>query len=396
VSAAPSDFTALGDPVAYRVTLEPTGKTWLPALDLPASAPADATLRSGAVLERRQPITERLVYALRSHPAYRTGGLPVWERRRALAAPPTSQRVRALAASWRATAAGDDEVVRAALGHFAKQSFHYTLSPPRLGSDPVDEFLFETRRGFCEHYAAAFATLMRAAGVPARVVIGYQGGLYNPSGGYYMVRQSDAHAWTEVWLAPRGWVRVDPTSAVAPERIEQGIESVAAANDEQRAMGGAPFGGEWLARAWRQARFTWDHANLAWFYWVRDYDEARQARLLERLGVREYGVLAMVLGVLTLVLIYAFSASTPVRDPLQRIYERYCRKLARAGLARAPSEGPVDYARRASRRWPEQREEIQAITAHYVALRYGSHDEGAGKRAALVRAIRRLAVRRAR
>lgn len=392
VPRAHEGFTPLGEPVSYRVTLEPTGKTWLPALDLPASAPVAAALRAGSVIERRHAVNERVVYELRSHPVYRTGPLSNWERRRALAVPPTSARVHALARSWREAGGGRDaEIVRAALAHFREGSFHYTLSPPTLGDDPVDEFLFETRRGFCEHYAAAFATVMRAAGVPARVVIGYQGGLYNPTGDYYMVRQSDAHAWTEVWLAGRGWVRVDPTAAVAPERVESGIDSVALAGADDRAAR-ARFEARWLARSWQRARFAWDYLNLSWFYWVKDYDEKRQARLLERLGLGESAGLALVLGVLGFVCAYALLAARArgAVDPLVRVYDRYCRKLARAGLARAPHEGPLDYARRAIARWPDQRHAIEAITAGYVAVRYGAGAPAETVRT-LARDVRRFA-----
>lgn len=395
--ATASGFTPLGDAVAYRVTLEPTGKTWLPVLDLPSSAPRGAAIRAGSVLDHRRPVDDRLVYALQSHPRYRTGALSIGERRRAVSVPPVSERVRALALSWRHTGASDEEIVRSALTHFRTHAFHYTLSPPKLGEDPVDEFLFETRRGFCEHYAAAFATLMRAAGVPARIVIGYQGGVHNPAGDYYMVRQSDAHAWTEVWLAPRGWVRVDPTAAVAPERVEYGIESLDAMDAARRAADGKRFAARWLTRAWQRARFTWDSVNISWFYWVRDYDEVRQARLLERVGLREYAALAMVAGMIALVLAYAFAASRArlARDPVERLYQRYCRKLARAGLARAHNEGPLDYGRRAGGYWPDRRDAIEAITARYVALRYGGN-VSAQERAALGRAVRHLTLRRTR
>ena len=132
-------------------------------------------------------------------------------------------RTRALADEWREGSTGPRDVVARALEFFNREPFVYTLQPPLLGTKPVDEFLFETRRGFCEHYASAFSLLMRAAGIPARVVTGYLGGDENPVDGFYTVRQSDAHAWAEVWYADRGWVRIDPTSAVAPERIEQSV-----------------------------------------------------------------------------------------------------------------------------------------------------------------------------
>ena len=139
--------------------------------------------------------------------------------------PGAHPRARELALQWRAALKNDSQLVNKALRYFRTQPFFYTLRPPLYLNDPVDEFLFESRRGFCEHYAAAFTVLMRAAGIPARIVTGYQGGDINPLGDYLIVRQRDAHAWSEVWLANRGWVRVDPTAAVSPQRIEQGMEA---------------------------------------------------------------------------------------------------------------------------------------------------------------------------
>src|SRR5690606_25782031 len=146
---------------------------------------------------------------------------------RPAASPPAGRHPRAveMARSWRSQGLGDEEIVDRALRMFNEQEFYYTLQPPLAVDDAIDQFLFETRQGFCEHYAAAFTVLMRAAGIPARVVTGYQGGTLNPVGGYVIVRQRDAHAWAEVWLGEKGWVRVDPTAAVAPNRILGGIET---------------------------------------------------------------------------------------------------------------------------------------------------------------------------
>ena len=149
---------------------------------------------------------------MRAAPGWAVGGCPA--------------RTRSLAQELRSASASDAAYAQTVLDLFRRERFHYTLTPPRLAQDAVDEFLFETRRGFCEHYASAFAVLMRAAGVPARVVIGYQGGTFNRYGGYWIIRQSDAHAWDEIWLEGRGWVRVDPTAAIAPERIERGSADV--------------------------------------------------------------------------------------------------------------------------------------------------------------------------
>src|ERR1039457_5975328 len=122
-------------------------------------------------------------------------------------------------------------IAERALSYFREQGFVYTLEPPLLGRDSVDEFLFGSKSGFCEHYASSFVFLMRAAGVPARVVTGYQGGDINPVDGYMIVRQSDAHAWAEVWLKGRGWVRFDPTAAASPVRVESGIAAAVPATD---------------------------------------------------------------------------------------------------------------------------------------------------------------------
>src|SRR5690606_14280440 len=166
---------------------------------------------------------------------------------------------------------------------FNEQEFYYTLQPPLLLEDAIDQFLFETRRGFCEHYAAAFTVLMRAAGIPARIVTGYQGGTLNPVGGYVIVRQRDAHAWTEVWLGEKGWVRVDPTAAVAPNRILGGIETALPdrVSDVPFVLSGNPVARDF----WERLRYTWDAVNNCWNHWVLGYDRKRQSLMLIRLGL---------------------------------------------------------------------------------------------------------------
>src|SRR5581483_9316851 len=296
-------------------------KKWLPVLDVPTEAPSDLRSRAGFIYETARLRHERQTYDFTSYTRYRTASLSEVERRRALALPPsTSERVRKLAATWRTSAKGDMGTVRAALAYFNQESFFYTLTPPPLlGRDPIDEFLFETRRGFCEHYAAAFVTLMRAAGVPARVVVGYQGGVYNPTGNYLIVRQADAHAWSEVWLDGAGWTRVDPTSAVAPTRIDYGMDG------------------------WRRTRLAWDYLNFSWYLWVGDYSLERQTRFLALIGLTEWSVPVMVLILMQLILLYALLQLRRRRPPrsrdiIKRHYEKYCRKLARVGIERRPNE----------------------------------------------------------
>jgi len=227
-------LTPLGGTIRYTITLEPHERNWLFALDLPVSIPPDAVLLSDYALRTPRRLTERRRYSVESALAYRADAvLEDWARRRDLRLPDGfNPRTHALATQWR-NQFGDNAtaIVQTALAMFRNQPFVYTLQPPLLGRNSVDEFLFDTQKGFCEHYASSFTVLMRAAGIPARVVTGYQGGEENPFADYFIIRQASAHAWSEVWLEGRGWVRVDPTAAVAPERIERGLQDALPAGE---------------------------------------------------------------------------------------------------------------------------------------------------------------------
>ena len=277
------------------------------------------------------------------------------------------------------------------LERFRREAFEYTLEPPPLGAEPVDEFLFGTRQGFCEHYASAFAVLMRAAGIPARVVAGYQGGELNAYGGYVLVRQSSAHAWNEVWLAGSGWVRVDPTAAVAPERIRRGsLPPELATGVGERLFGDVA----WLGRA----RAMWDAARTAWTDAIVNFDPDRQQRLLERIGLgqRSWQGLAIALAVgftlaaLALAAWLAFELRPRVRDPLAAGWNAVCERLGAAGLPRAPAEGPLDYARRIGVALPALAPSMAALGTAYVAARYlpGATPADADRFHALARELR--------
>lgn len=376
---SPPQVEPRGPSIAYTVTLEPHNRRWVFALDLPAQAPQGVTLNDDFQLLAAAPVRTRQRFTLTSFPAYRMAGLGAEARARALQLPPgTNPRARALAAAWRESLREDAALVGEALHLFRHQPFVYTLTPPLLGEDVVDGFLFDTHRGFCEHFAASFVFLMRAAGVPARVVTGYLGGELNPVGDYLVVRQSDAHAWAEVWLERDGWVRVDPTAAVARERIELGI-SVAAQREGAPVRFRAPP--EALATAWRVLRNGWDAVSNAWNQWVLDYTPQRQADLLERLGLGglSWRGMALALGVACAVLLAVIAAPMLLRrpagaDPARLLYQRFCAKLARRGITRAPAEGPADFARRASALRPDAAAQIGLITGLYIRLRYGLAD----------------------
>ena len=378
-------FEERGTPVNYLITFEASNQPWLAALDLPAAPPSNLHLLPGFVLTAGAPVRERLRYALTSWPRYRTGELSERERTAALQLPvDIGERTRGLARQWRAQSSNDADVVKAALNYFHNENFSYTLQPPLLGDQPVEEFLFEVRRGYCEHYASALVTLMRAAGIPARAVVGYQGGEFNPSGNYLIVRQSDAHAWAEVWLAGRGWVRVDPTAAVAPERIEYGADALRRLANQGAAFGQLPAEAVrralslgWLEGLALRSNQLWDAVDAIWNEWVLDYSAERQQQLLRRLGFTAPSPLLMVellagLSALLLLGYAVYGWRMPASDPVVRAYQKFCRRLARVGLVRSPHEGAQDFSRRCVQRRPDMAEGIARITQHYVRLRYGA------------------------
>ena len=378
----PARFEAAGPPFDYEVTLEPSGKPWLFALEMPTRLPDFGKLTADL-----QPVTEKLVnhrlrYEARSHPGYRP--IPTEESADLLpylALPPRSNpRTRELIAGWLFEGANPVQLVERALRHFRTEEFFYTLDPPLLDNHPVDEFLFIARRGFCEHYASAFVVMMRIGGVPARVVTGYQGGEINPVDGVFTVRQSDAHAWTEVWLRGRGWTRVDPTAAVSPARVERGMSGALPERFTPPLLSrlAGRWGGTWL----NQVRFNWEALANHWNQFVLNYSPDRQRETLERIGIRsptwQDMVIAMALGVglVSLAVTGWLLRAVRERDPVQRAWLALCARLARKGLAREAHEGALDYAARIGG-GPRSGTDshlagaLREIAARYAALRYG-------------------------
>lgn len=374
-SVAPQ-FTETEQVIDYSVTLEPHNKTWLFALDVPERISVPANLTYDFRIVQKEPVKARLRYEVRSHLGYHAN-LRENERQlqRALQLPPSlNPRALQLAATWRANSANDAAVVRAALAYFNQQNFQYTLEPPPLGFHGVDDFLFETRQGFCEHYASAFVFLMRAAHIPARVVTGYQGGEFNALGNYYIVRQSDAHAWAEIWLAGQGWVRIDPTAAIAPARVERGLSAAVTNNAALPFMARNPP--QWL----RELRLNWDTLANQWNQWVLGYNSERQFAFLTRLGMESVTwqklALNMAAGVGLLVGLFAlFMLRHLIKrqpDKVQAAWLKLCRRLSKAGLPRAAHEGAQDYAERIAAARPDLTEAIRDLAARYSALRYGA------------------------
>lgn len=376
-----------GDQIfSYEVMLEPTERRYLVTLDLPLEAPAESALRADMTVQTETPVSTLRKYALRSAPsALHQPELPPALEHLALGVPvDRNPRTRDLARQWRAEAGDDDlALVRRGLAWIG-EDFSYSLTVPPAGRHPVDEFLFDSKVGFCQHFSSAFATLMREAGVPSRVVMGYLPGYRNPYGGYWVVRRMDAHAWVEVWLRGRGWTRVDPTSAVAPERV---LDTVA-----DRAREGALLPetfapvldvGDWLRRGWNDL--------------VVGFNAERQGRLLAPFGVRK--ATATQLGMafaggagvaLALTLWLQMRGRPPRRDPVIRAWLAFTRRLRRAGLAKEVSEPPASYGDRLACALPEQGDQVRALSARYVQWRYGGRAFSQDEKAALVDGLRRF------
>lgn len=381
-------------PVSYTVTLEPTQQDWLFALELPGKIPDRATFTTRGELKAKRKIRERMQYEATSYLSFDYPALRRENLLRAAQLPAGYHpRARRLAAEWAAKGRSPDEIVALALQYFREQPFTYTLQPPLLAGDPIDEFLFLTRRGFCEHFASAFTVLMRAAGIPTRVVTGYQGGERNDVGDYWVVRQRDAHAWSEVWLGKRGWVRVDPTAAVAPERVELGVDLALPDSGFDSVFGIASS--DTLTRWWRQMRFSWDNLNNTWNQWVLGYGATRQTAFLANLGVdvrswRDVGTTFLIVMFCTFAAVAAvLLLRRPGVDPVRKAYTRFCARLASRGVDRLPAEGPRDFAVRAARALPQHADEIEAICAAYENLRYGDAEPAlAGQFSRAVKAFR--------
>jgi len=375
---------ARGPAVDYQVTLEPHNRNWLFALDIPGRIPPNARATHDYQLWSLPPVRSRMRYDMRSYLSYRaSAGSDRRDLAAAVALPQAGNpRSRELARQWRSKAGeGPDrniELVRQAISFFRTGGYEYTLTPPLLGVHSVDEFLFETRQGFCEHFASAFVFLMRASGVPARVVTGYQGGEVNPVDGYLEVRQADAHAWAEVWLGDEGWTRVDPTATAVPIRVDAGIAAAVPRSSALPLLLRADA--EWL----RALRNNWSALANQWNQWVLGYNFDRQREMLSFFGMRsvDWRTLAALLlwtigGVIGLTALWLFGRIQR-SDPVQRAWLAFCAKLARAGVAKRPAEGPLDYGTRASGQLPARAETISAITQLYLELRYGKVAQPAG------------------
>lgn len=387
------EATYEGQPIQYEVTLEPTRTSWLMALDLPSpsAVPLNAYINSDHQLVLRTAVRDRMLYRTASYPRYQLQpDLLPRQRAQHLRLPRYGNvGTHTLAQNWRAEGLNDEQIIARALRMYRDEPFYYTLQPPALGEDSIDDFLFRTRKGFCEHYASSFVFLMRAANIPARVVTGFHGGEKNEFGDYYIVRQSDAHAWSEVWLEGSGWRRVDPTAQVAPERIENGISGSLGA--ELPAFLNRSSGSVWLTLNAR-----WDWVNNKWNSWVLAYGPELQAEFLSKFGIEDWSgmiVALTIIGMIMLALIGGLMLRqfrpADTSDAALKLWKRALKILARQGLAQRPHEGPQHFALRVAEEEPHLAAPMQLLVQAYLNARY-LQDESPERLHALKQAVTQL------
>lgn len=394
-SYAPVNASPEPGDVLQLVTLEPHGQSWLPGLDYPMHATdgrATFPLSTERLLSTHDRVRKVKRFRVLSRPGLSVNQLSEDHRTLALTLPASlSPALRQLAADWK-KAGSPEQIVQTGLQYFRAQGFKYTLEPGSYpGPGGLEDFMLNRRVGFCEHFSAAFATLMRAAGVPSRIVIGYLGGEMSITGTHMIVRQSDAHSWTEVWLDGQGWTRIDPTAVLAPERVDANLETFL--------LGGADLLGrqrnDWLWQTWDQAQQLWDQLNYQWLQAVVSFDEDSQFGLLSFIGasgLKSHHLLLISLGVVVLsVMVWTWWLRRPARDSdaWRQTWEKACRRLEKQGLpARRASEGPLHYAARIG----SGETEISQLAAQYARGRYGS--AGRTELQAFKEAVRKMAAAR--
>ena len=358
--------------------LEPHNTNWLLALDIPTLPPPSSYITKNYELLSVEPVKKLTRYSLTSHLDYKldAGQTPqnrVYKQIPQFVGPKARELVEDLQDQIQENLPYDQQMVDLVLNHFRSEPFYYTRTPPAMLDRPIDRFLFEERRGFCEHYASAFVVLMRAAGIPARVVTGYMGGELNTIGNYFIVRQSDAHAWSEVWLENKGWVRFDPTAVIPPSRVEQSQFR----DRFRRSSADSALSANWFAGSLQKIKFLWDNVNHSWNDWIVGYNPTKQLSFFDSLGLSKLSwssLIFILFGGLTLVIliIAAYLSGHRIRKPNQAhiLFRRFCKKLARKGFLYAPSETARAFAQRVAEKRKDIAAQVEEITDLYNQVRY--------------------------
>lgn len=379
--AQPREWEPRGDPLTYQITARASQQPWVFSLRGATSDDGRLQLTRDHMLRARRPISETISYQATSYPQslLEPAGLTSMQHRLYTILPEeVDPRSRAFAAQLRSDYPDDAELVQALLRYFNEEPFYYTLRPDTLGLHTNDEFLFDSRRGFCAHFAGAMAFVLRAAGIPARIVAGYQGGEINPAGNYVLVYQFDAHAWVEAWLPGQGWVSVDPTFQVAPERIERGIQ--AALQGEGSFLEDSPLSSaryrnvDWL----NALRLGWDDINFQWELRVLGFQSDRQSGFFQRwLGTTDWQRIGLILlGCVALVMIplalWILRPGRVQQDSRKKAWARLDKRLRRLGLHARRGEGPRVWHARLAATLPGCRAELDAFFDEYVHQSYAA------------------------
>ncbi|MEI8109256.1 MAG: DUF3488 and transglutaminase-like domain-containing protein, partial [Verrucomicrobiota bacterium] len=365
------------DTIRQKILLQPHGGSWLFALDCPLSSPPDSSLEAGSFIQSLHPIRQQLQYQVVSNLSPKADPLPDDQRLEALRQPSKiSPRLRQLVDSSRQAHPDDRAFINSILLYFHQEHFTYSLEPGTYGPDALDEFLFTRRRGFCEHYAAALASILRIANIPSRLVVGYHGGEYNSRGRYLIVRQADAHAWCEAYIDGTGWIRIDPTDVIAPDRLASGSLSYQQDQHNAQSPPRPSTSTGWL-QIFHDAQLAWDDLSYRWDLRILGFDEESQRSFLARLGLASLDWPKLLLLILlsstlplALLILWIRSRSLTPTDPLRLAYFHFCQKFAAAGLPRSPHESPTHFGIRAATHFPHLSTLITEITSTYSLLRY--------------------------
>ncbi|MCW8900920.1 MAG: DUF3488 and transglutaminase-like domain-containing protein [Gammaproteobacteria bacterium] len=381
------EFTGLGEKTNYTITLQPHNTFWMFALDLPSTLPDRSRLSANMQMLSLSPVQKLKRYQISSYTRYI---LPTYSQislERYLELPETNSsspdsnlyKSRQLIKKLKVPG-NPQQTINNVLNYFATQDFYYSRQPPLLYNNPVDEFLFETKRGYCEHYASSFTVLMRLTGIPSRIVTGYQGGEINPLDNYMTLRQSDAHAWSEVYLGDKGWVRVDPTAAIPPGNIENTDDAIRLNSTLKKPS--TLFKSSWLSKQMKQMHFAWDAINNRWNQWVLGYNNKKQKAFFEAIGIPDitwqglsqllFSLLAILTALLALIV---FSNQSKQYNDIQHYYDKFLKKLRKADLTKENYEGAADFCQRVILKQPDSKSAIEQITQLYQELRYKKYSE---------------------
>jgi len=368
------NFAEPTDNVNYTVTLQPHKQRWLFALD---TIQAAGRLLADGQLVSKDPITKALRYRQSSSLSDRLVPL-IQPSLDSLQLAGRNTRTVAFAKELRQESESDQDFAQKVLSHFNQNPYRYTLKPQLLGDSPVDEFMFQTRSGFCEHYAAAFVVMMRSAGIHSRIVTGYQGGEMNED--YMIVRQSDAHAWAEAFI-DGAWQRFDPTAAVAPSRVEKGVASALPVGDSLPRL--ARLDGGWI----KDMQLHWDAMNHQWQRLIVDFDNDSQASLLDKLGLPKPQLWQITVGVMLAAALWCFivlglpSIASAKLSATEQAWQRLCRMLAGRGFTRKNSETPSDFLQRVAEAHPAQSQRLKTLQQAFSEIRFTSTDASAEQNA---------------